>query len=69
MRLMMTQNKGRNMQREQQIKQNVDILVSILLFFQIHCCVDCPPPPPFGATAPIRALAYLHETLRFTLVY
>jgi hypothetical protein len=23
----------------------------------------------FGATAPIKALAYLHETLRFTLVY
>jgi hypothetical protein len=23
----------------------------------------------FGATAPIWALAYLHETLRFTLVY
>jgi hypothetical protein len=24
---------------------------------------------PFGATAPIWALAYLHETLRFTSVY
>jgi hypothetical protein len=23
----------------------------------------------FGATAPIRALAYLHETFRFTSVY
>jgi hypothetical protein len=23
----------------------------------------------FGATAPVWALAYLHETLRFTLVY
>jgi hypothetical protein len=23
----------------------------------------------FGATAPIRALAYLHEMLRFTSVY
>jgi hypothetical protein len=23
----------------------------------------------FGATTPIRALAYLHETLRFTSVY
>jgi hypothetical protein len=25
--------------------------------------------PHFGATAPIRALAYLHETFRFTSVY
>jgi hypothetical protein len=24
---------------------------------------------PFGTTAPIWALAYLHETLRFTSVY
>jgi hypothetical protein len=40
MRLMMTQNRGRNMQREQQIKPNVDTLVYILLFFQIYCCVD-----------------------------
>jgi hypothetical protein len=24
---------------------------------------------PFGATAPISALVYLHETLRFTSVY
>jgi hypothetical protein len=23
----------------------------------------------FGATAPIRALAYLHETFRFTSIY
>jgi hypothetical protein len=42
MPLMMTQNRGRNMQREQQIKQNVDTLVSILFFSQIYCCVDCP---------------------------
>jgi hypothetical protein len=42
MRLMMTQNRGRNMLREQQIKQNVDTLVFILLFFQVYCCVDCP---------------------------
>jgi hypothetical protein len=26
-------------------------------------------PPPLGATAPIWALAYLHETLRFISVY
>jgi hypothetical protein len=26
-------------------------------------------PSPFGATAPIWALAYLHETLRFTSAY
>jgi hypothetical protein len=28
--------------REQQIKPNVDTLVSILLFFRKYCCVDCP---------------------------
>jgi hypothetical protein len=26
------------------------------------------PPPPFGSTAPIWALAYLHDTLCFTSV-
>jgi hypothetical protein len=46
-------------------KKYVILTIFLETYFSIVCNVFF----SFGATAPVLALAYLHETLRFTSVY